>query len=245
MFFSYIALSLLYFTNNLITTYGSNNASIQSNRDAIMYLHQFGYNPCSGSQEIHCSLSLSTMLKEFQKRFQLKPTGILDDPTKKQMNRPRCGNRDPPLTPANHKTLASLILKWSRSTFTWSLRNYSPRISLPETQSIVERAFNAWFQHIPLTVRQVCQTCPANFIIDFNQWDHGDGYPFDGPGRTLAHAFFPQDGRIHFDVDESWTTRYFFFLSQFLHSHPYVLVRTITKSISFLLPFMKSVMHLA
>ncbi|KAG5224567.1 metalloendoproteinase MMP [Salix suchowensis] len=30
--------------------------------------------------------------------------------------------------------------------------------------------------------------------------------PFDGPGRILAHGFFPQDGRLHYDADENWST---------------------------------------
>ncbi|KAF2308632.1 hypothetical protein GH714_011542 [Hevea brasiliensis] len=36
--------------------------------------------------------------------------------------------------------------------------------------------------------------------------DHGDGVPFDGPGMVLAHSFPPQDGRSHYDADESWNT---------------------------------------
>ncbi|ESO13168.1 hypothetical protein HELRODRAFT_152110, partial [Helobdella robusta] len=41
--------------------------------------------------------------------------------------------------------------------------------------------------------------------IDFCERDHGDGYPFDGPGSVTSHSFFPRNGRMHFDNDENWS----------------------------------------
>ncbi len=42
-------------------------------------------------------------------------------------------------------------------------------------------------------------------MISFSNGDHGDGYKFDGQSGVLAHAFFPKDGRIHFDEAEHYT----------------------------------------
>jgi len=49
----------------------------------------------------------------------------------------------------------------------------------------------------------------GNIMISFERGIHNDGYPFDGPGQALAHAFFPgqetKSGEIHFDQEETWT----------------------------------------
>ena len=64
-----------------------------------------------------------------------------------------------------------------------------------------------WQEVTPLKFKQK-HPRDKNVDIDikFDEGDHGDGYPFDGPGRVLAHAFYPQfGGDAHFDEAEVWT----------------------------------------
>ena len=36
----------------------------------------------------------------------------------------------------------------------------------------------------------------AHVKITWDYGDHGDGYPFFGPGGSLAHAFYPTKGKV-------------------------------------------------
>ena len=46
---------------------------------------------------------------------------------------------------------------------------------------------------------------PVNIAIGFYTGNHNDNDPFDGNGGTLAHAFFPPYGDLHFDDSEDFT----------------------------------------
>lgn len=142
------------------------------------------------------------MLRTYQKQHGLKVTGALDASTLHQMNRSRCGNADVRVARLGHT-------KWSRSSLTWSLRSYPEQISRTRATAIMHDAFKAWSVHIPLQITEACPTCSADIVLEFGRYSHNcPGGPFDGRSGTLAHAFFPEDGRIHFDLDEPWTESY-------------------------------------
>ncbi|KAE9417917.1 hypothetical protein Angca_003260, partial [Angiostrongylus cantonensis] len=45
----------------------------------------------------------------------------------------------------------------------------------------------------------------ADIVIGFERGQHEDAFPFDGKDGVVAHAFYPRDGRLHFDADEDWS----------------------------------------
>lgn len=200
--FNFIVLYFIIFIDGSLSAKTSGAKQVTSSEDALAWLNKYGYNPCFNS-DVQCSLSLTTIVRDYQKRFKLQITGKLDDTTKKHMNQPRCGIPDKPIAELN----AVGTYKWSRSSLTYSITGYPTQLSQAQTNSIIRDAFQAWTKHVPLTIEQVCSSCKSDFVLDFQREKHTDSYPFDGPSGTLAHAFFPEDGRVHFDKDETWTDR--------------------------------------
>lgn len=177
-------------------------SQVKTREDALSWLNKYGYNSCSGSSGL-CRLSASSLIEEYQQRFRLKPTGVLDETTKQHMNKPRCGNHDKP----EGLLMSSTEFKWTRSSLKYSVRSYPTQLSQLTTKNIIREALKTWSDHIPLKFEEVCSSCQADLVLDFASRLHSDDYSFDGFGGTLAHAFRPEDGRIHFDKDERWTDR--------------------------------------
>ena len=57
----------------------------------------------------------------------------------------------------------------------------------------MKQAFGMWEDATDLTF-SLKSSGSVHIEIRFERYEHGDGDAFDGPGGTLAHAYFPQAG---------------------------------------------------
>ncbi|KAJ6297219.1 hypothetical protein OIU78_022866 [Salix suchowensis] len=98
--------------------------------------------------------------------------------------------------------------KWPPSKYALTYK-FGPGVhvfDLKTLRSVCADAFQKWAQVTSFTFTEATDGASADIVIAFYSGHHGDGDPFDGPGKILAHAFFPQDGRLHYDADENWST---------------------------------------
>lgn len=105
---------------------------------------------------------------------------------------------------------------WPVTGFTYSVvGSGSPDVFVASERGIIGQAFGLWSNVTRVFPQEVQDdgNCAGNIRIWWAVGDHGDGYPFDGPGGVLAHAFYPPPvnagciaGDIHFDDAETWVT---------------------------------------
>ncbi|XP_057774712.1 metalloendoproteinase 2-MMP-like [Salvia miltiorrhiza] len=167
---------------------------------------------------------LESAVRNYQLNFNLNGTGELDAPTLKHIVLPRCGNpdivngtstmRSGKSHSANSSTIHTVAHysffpnrpRWppGKSELTYA---FAPENQLPDAvKGVFARAFERWSEVTPLTFTEAASFNRADLKIGFFSGDHGDGEPFDGVLGTLAHAFSPPVGRLHFDGAESWVT---------------------------------------
>ncbi|MGL3211121.1 M10 family metallopeptidase domain-containing protein [Bradyrhizobium sp. BR 1433] len=120
------------------------------------------------------------------------------------LDRPRCGVPDPPY----NIRYGSSGRYWDKSDLSYAFHELSHDLPQPDIRSTIINAFAAWAAVVPLRFTEVSAAAPHDIAIRFVYGDHGDGNPFDGPGRVLAHAYYPPPGNfagdVHFDDAEVW-----------------------------------------
>ncbi|KAL7598706.1 hypothetical protein Lser_V15G23314 [Lactuca serriola] len=186
-------------------------------RDLKLYLARFGYlnyqkNPnVTDLEEDHFDEELEVAIKSYQVFYHLNATGTLDGPTVSQMARPRCGCPDKvthkhtdhnSLHTVSHFQFFPGAPKWNRGQLTYGFGPSFPTQFMPA----VDRAFGKWATASSgyFTFSRAGSYQGADLKISFERGDHGDGFPFDGSGDVVAHAFAPPNGTFHFDADENF-----------------------------------------
>ncbi|KAL9954705.1 hypothetical protein ACROYT_G042276 [Oculina patagonica] len=163
-------------------------------------------------------------ITDLQKFGSLAVTGKLNDETLKLLNTKRCGLKDPvnKLKPAGKKSgdlsVGEYYLqgtRWNKKDLTYRFISFTGDLGIEQQKSILRRQIQKWAEASTLTITE--QTDPSvpdddvDILIRFVRRYHGDPYPFDGEGGTLAHAYYPHNnkglsGDAHFDDDERFTT---------------------------------------
>ncbi|XP_027228336.1 stromelysin-3 isoform X1 [Penaeus vannamei] len=196
---------------SLVTLASSTPVPIAGTTTAMMYLARFGYlaptatNPQSGA--LLSEETVTDAVKEFQAFAGLNQTGELDDETVKMMNTPRCGVKDKVGygSDARKKRYALQGSRWRVRDLNYRITKYPRGLTKASVDREIAAAFKVWSDVTELSFTPVTSG-KVHIEIRFEKGEHGDGDPFDGPGGTLAHAYFPiYGGDAHFDDTEAWT----------------------------------------
>ncbi|XP_066520718.1 matrix metalloproteinase-25 [Hoplias malabaricus] len=186
----------------------------------VDWLSRYGYLPPPDPRagKLQTKAGIEKAIRQMQRFGGLKETGQLDSATLKLMSTPRCslpdivGKED--MLKKRRRRYALSGLRWEKNVLTWSVLNspsLTPNLKPELVKSLMFHAFKVWSDNTNIQFNEVSahQANQADIKISFSRSLHDDGYPFDGKGGTLAHAFFPGDvdiaGDTHFDDEETWT----------------------------------------
>src|SRR5574340_696139 len=100
------------------------------------------------------------------------------------------------------------------TTVAYFIQSLTEKIPRSTAESEMVRALSEWAKYARINLTPADRAGAARTItILFGRRDHGDSYPFDGPGKVLAHTYYPAPpnpeplaGDMHLDADEDWHT---------------------------------------
>ncbi|OCT64582.1 matrix metalloproteinase-17 [Xenopus laevis] len=196
---------------SLVLTGG--NPSAKDVSKGLDWLTRYGYlpppDPFSAQQQT--LEGLREAVKAMQRVAGLPETGELDDATVLMMKKPRCSLPDIIMRPERRsRRTKRYVLSgsvWDKKLLSWRLENSPSTLSHDVTRTLINTALAVWSQETQLKFSETQEK--SDIRVEFVAGSHGDGYPFDGQGGTLGHAFFPgvgdRSGDTHMDADESWS----------------------------------------
>ncbi|CAG5011470.1 unnamed protein product [Parnassius apollo] len=171
--------------------------------EEVGFMRRYGYLPEEqGDFDFaYTPHSISEAVKKMQLFAGLPPTGNLDPVTRSFFKKKRCGVKDIQ-TPARSRRYI-LQQGWGKKNITYRVLNGSSTLDKERVRTLMADGLAVWAPHGGLRFQQM-DDGHADIQVSFASRDHGDGFPFDGPGHVVAHAFPPPHGAMHFDDDELW-----------------------------------------
>ncbi|OXA40439.1 Interstitial collagenase [Folsomia candida] len=203
---------------------------VENDTTAMMYLERFGYIERDDMPRSMEMKEAVPPLMAFQKMCGIDQTGELDTKTVEMMNTPRCGNKDMMRVPLQNYSddddsyyletnrvqryvLNQHRLKWTKRSVTYRMGMFSQEMQKHVTEKqvldAIHTAFQMWSDVTNLDFAYRPKEKRVDIELSFTTRNHPqDGYPFDGPGQVLAHAFPPGEssisGDVHFEDEENW-----------------------------------------
>ncbi|KAI3821842.1 hypothetical protein L1987_09415 [Smallanthus sonchifolius] len=189
------------------------------------YFHRFGYlqipNDVVDNFTDVFDDTFESAVVNYQRNFGLTVTGKLDAVTVTQIMSPRCGVSDALRSSTDNNNDNNNIHvtkhyayfygepRWGRSahrtlTYAFSGNHMIGYLSSSDLREAFRRSFSRWSAVIPVNFIESNDYSSADIKIGFYKGDHGDGEAFDGVLGVLAHAFSPENGRLHLDEAETW-----------------------------------------
>lgn len=195
------------------------------------YLIKYGYLRIEEQNNIEHPQSITNSninagLKNLQKEAGLEETGFLNHETTKLFTTPRCGVIGSLVVSPPHKGAElprqkrfATVQGWStakneknETVVSWSIdlsnaNQINTNLSSDTIRSIFANALSKWSTTSLLHFKE-SRSNMTNISIKFAAKNHGDPFPFDGPGNVLAHAYYPGtslQGQVHLDLDETWS----------------------------------------
>ncbi|ODM96446.1 Matrix metalloproteinase-28 [Orchesella cincta] len=184
---------------------------IMNDHDAMMYLNRFGY---INDEDVTNNMGMSDakpMLMQFQKMCNINQTGRLDSKTMQMMNAPRCGNLDINQTEHHMMFLKEMGAnevdtgryrrfavnengyRWKKRELTYKLgmvsKNMKSHVSRDTLLDQIHHAFKLWSEATNLDFIYRPNDRKVDIELSFTlRYHEQDQFPFDGPGKTLAHV---------------------------------------------------------
>ncbi|KAK5644617.1 hypothetical protein RI129_005917 [Pyrocoelia pectoralis] len=186
---------------------------IQERNDVVNYLIRYGY---LEKAQLHNRQSVFHAIQKLQKMARIPETGIVDQATIEFTKKPRCGLPDF----VNGQPRVNRDVAWDKTSLTYHIGEKTADLTEEQYADNMKLALDTWAKYVKLNFSRVLDVQDADIVSYFGSRDHGCGVSFDGPSGVLAHAYFPQNGDIHFDNDEVWNLtgeRGFDFFSVALH----------------------------